>query len=336
MPRAVRHEYPGAVYHAMSRGNDGRDIFLCDDGRRLFLATVKEVCEQTGWILHAFVLMNNHYHWLLETPEPNLVAGMKWFQGTYTQRFNAMFRSRGHLFQGRYKALPVEAGRDASYFREVGQYIHLNPFRAGLAGAGTPYALESYVWSSYPDYVSGGPARQEWLRRDRLLRACGLDENSPGVGAQYRRLIAARMQESRAAEPDSICEEVEKQLRRGWYVGGESFRKELAGMIGKPSDNLRGLQRRAHDEAEAECLLANALAALGLSEDQLAGMKCTQLEKQAVCWLLKKHTTVSVAWLADRLCMGHRTNASRAVSAFERASGQGAKCLKKKMLQFTG
>jgi REP element-mobilizing transposase RayT len=78
--------------------------------------------------------MSNHYHLLLETPEPNLVSGMKWFQGAYTQRFNAMFKCRGHLFQGRYKALPVEAGEDESYFRAIGNYIHLNPYRAGLAG----------------------------------------------------------------------------------------------------------------------------------------------------------------------------------------------------------
>jgi len=320
----------------MSRGNDGRDIFLGDDGRRLFLATIQEVCEQTGWIIHAYVLMYNHYHLLMETPEPNLVAGMKWFQGTYTQRYNVMFRKRGHLFQGRYKALPVEVGRDAAYFREVGQYIHLNPFRAGLAGAGTPHALESYVWSSYPAYVSVGPARQEWLRRDRLLRACGLDGNSPDVGFKYRRLIAARMQGSPTAEPDAVCGEVGKQLKRGWYVGGESFRKKLAGMIDKPSDNLRGLQRYAHDEAEAERLLAKALGTLELSEDNLLEMKSTQLEKQAVCWLLKTHTTISVTWLADRLGMGHRTNASRAVSAYKRNSGLSAAHLKAKMLQFTG
>ena len=121
MPRAVRHEYPGAVYHAMSRGNDGRDIFLCDDGRRLFLATVKEVCEQTGWILHAFVLMNNHYHWLLETPEPNLVAGMKWFQGTYTQRFNAMFRSRGHEPAGIGRAGYGASSQDEEVILSIGR-----------------------------------------------------------------------------------------------------------------------------------------------------------------------------------------------------------------------
>jgi len=72
----------------MCRGNNGQDIFLADDGRRFFLSTLGEACGQTGWMIHAYVLMSNHYHLLLETPEANLVAGMKWFQGTYTQRFN--------------------------------------------------------------------------------------------------------------------------------------------------------------------------------------------------------------------------------------------------------
>jgi putative transposase len=86
MPRTLRQEYPGAVYHAMCRGNDGQEIFVEDDGCRLFLSTLGEACGQTGWRIHAYVLMSNHYHLLLETPEPNLVAGMKWFQGTYTQK----------------------------------------------------------------------------------------------------------------------------------------------------------------------------------------------------------------------------------------------------------
>ena len=103
----------------MCRGNNGQDIFFTDDGRRLFLSTLEEACGQTGWQIHAYVLMPNHYHLLLETPEPNLAAGMKWFQGTYTQRFNMKFGCRGHLFQGRYKALPVEAMDRSFYFREV-------------------------------------------------------------------------------------------------------------------------------------------------------------------------------------------------------------------------
>ncbi len=117
----------------MSRGNRSQSIFQGAKDCELFLDTLDEACTRTGWLVHAFVMMGNHYHLLLETPEANLVAGMKWFQGTYTQRFNAMFKCRGHLFQGRYKALPIDTEEDASYLRCVADYIHLNPFRAGKA-----------------------------------------------------------------------------------------------------------------------------------------------------------------------------------------------------------
>ena len=151
MARSQRIEYPGAVYHIMSRGNDGSEIYRSDDGRRLYLQTLGEACEKSGWMIHAYVMMSNHYHLLLETPEPNLVKGMTWFQGAYTQRFNAMFRRRGHLYQGRYKAIPVQTDPldgDMEYFRRISTYIHLNPFRARLCGEGFGSPLESYLWSS--------------------------------------------------------------------------------------------------------------------------------------------------------------------------------------------
>ncbi len=335
MARALRHEYPGAVYHVMCRGNNGQEIFVSDAGRFLFLSTLEEVCLQTGWKVHAYVLMSNHYHLLIETPEPNLVAGMKWFQGTYTQRFNSMFKRRGHLFQGRYKALPIETAADG-YFREVGQYIHLNPFRAGLAGVGRSAALEEYRWSSYPYFVGKLRKIPDWLCRARLYYACGLEEGRPGYMAEYKALVESRMLGESDELSSSEGEAVERQLRRGWFVGSPSFGEELAGRIENVSDNLRGEQRRTHGEQEAERLLAAALCALGLGEAELLDMKGTCVEKQAVAWLLKKHTTVTGVWIADRLCMGHRVNASRAVSAFEkRTNGEGQK-LKERMLQCTG
>ena len=135
MARRVRVEYPGAVYHVMSRGNRGDAIFRTERDRRLLLDTLAEGCGKTGWRIHAYVLMTNHYHMLLETPEANLVAGMKWFQGTYTQRFNARHRVFGHLFQGRYKALVVD-GRADRHFATVSTYIHLNPADARLVQPG--------------------------------------------------------------------------------------------------------------------------------------------------------------------------------------------------------
>src|ERR1017187_8465650 len=89
MARKIHIEYAGAAYHVMARGNQGRDIYGDDPDRKLWLATLGEACEKTGWRIHAWVVMNNHYHLLLETPEANLVAGMKWLQGTYTQRYNS-------------------------------------------------------------------------------------------------------------------------------------------------------------------------------------------------------------------------------------------------------
>ena len=336
------------MYHVMCRGNNGQPIFeppsfFVSDvqdrtvvekgaGQRLFLSTLEEVCQQTGWRIHAYVLMSNHYHLLLETPEANLVAGMKWFQGTYTQRFNAMFRCRGHLFQGRYKSLPIEG--DASYFGAVGNYIHLNPFRAGIAGSGLEQPLESYRWSSYPAYIGQSLKVREWLECNRLLGACGLDSESPKSRAAYQALISNRMAgEAEAGESDRV---VEKQLTRGWYIGSEAFRKWLAQQLPESSDNLRGEQRRAHDEAEAERLLQEALRVLELEESELLSFKSTHPVKGAVAWLLKKYTTVEVVWVAARLNMGHRTGASRAISRFDCASGSEQLALKQKMLQITG
>ena len=99
MARPLRIEYPGAVYHVMARGNHGQEIFKDDRDRHCFLETLGEACEKTGWTIHAYVLMGNHYHLLVETPEGNLVRGMKWVQGTYTQRYNSRQRLFGHLFQ---------------------------------------------------------------------------------------------------------------------------------------------------------------------------------------------------------------------------------------------
>ena len=132
MPRKVRIEFEGALYHIMCRGDRREEIFRDEQDRELFLSTLGQACERCGFVVHSYVLMRNHYHLLLETPAGNLVAGMKWFQGTYTVRFNARHRLDGHLFAGRYKAVLVER-EEPSYGRVVSDYIHLNPARAGLS-----------------------------------------------------------------------------------------------------------------------------------------------------------------------------------------------------------
>ena len=148
MPRPLRIQFPGAIYHLMNRGDRRESIFHDDQDRRCFLDTLGEACEKTGWQLHAWCLMGNHFHLVAETPQANLVVGMKWFLGTYTGRFNRRHKLSGHLFSGRYKSLVIDE-RGGGYLRTACDYVHLNPVRAGLVAADQP--LSGYEWSSYPN-----------------------------------------------------------------------------------------------------------------------------------------------------------------------------------------
>ncbi len=127
MPRQLRIEYPGAIYHVMARGNRLEAIARDNTDREAFEFTLEELVGQSGWLLYAYVLMGNHYHLAFKTPDPNLVAGMTWFQNTLTKRFNARHKLRGHLFSGRYKAVLVEEG---NYLNTLIHYIEPVPERA--------------------------------------------------------------------------------------------------------------------------------------------------------------------------------------------------------------
>ncbi len=131
MPRQLRIQYEGATYHLMSRGDRREEIFRDHLDRKRFLETLGSACGKTGWQVHAYCLMSNHCHLVVETPRPNLVEGMKWLLGTYTMRFNRRHKLSGHLFAGRYKSLLIDETEPA-YLRAVCDYVHLNPIRAGL------------------------------------------------------------------------------------------------------------------------------------------------------------------------------------------------------------
>ena len=139
--RPLRIEYPGAVYHITSRGNARQNIYTDDDDREKFLSIFALVVERFHWICHSYCLMDNHYHLLLETPVPNLSAGMRQLNGIYTQAFNRHHRRGGHLFQGRFKAIVVEK---QAHLLELSRYIVLNPVHAGMV-----QSPEGYLWSSY-------------------------------------------------------------------------------------------------------------------------------------------------------------------------------------------
>jgi putative transposase len=141
MSRPLRIEYPGAVYHVTSRGNEKKPVFKIDQDRENFLNTLQHVNKRYNWICHGYCLMTNHYHLLIETPEGNLSLGMRQINGVYTQLFNKLHGRAGHLFQGRFKAILIQKD---SHLLEVCRYVVLNPVRAKMVE--TP---GDWKWSSY-------------------------------------------------------------------------------------------------------------------------------------------------------------------------------------------
>jgi putative transposase len=310
MARPLRFEYPGGTYHIMARGDGGKVIFETDSDRKAFLFRLGQVCGSHGWRVHAWVLMGNHFHLLLETPEPNLVAGMRVLMGTFAQGWNRARLRRGHVFQGRYKSVPIKADSgDPYYFRIVADYIHLNPARAGLAG-GTRGKLGAYKWSSIKAYESGkGP---DWLVIERVMRAFELAEDGRGRRA-YIGWLEARAS-NHGGEVDGKAME---ELRKGWYLGEKSFKDNLLAMLDQSGNAVRGKAGpafKAHGEQEAMRLLIAGSRDLALPADP-AALKKSDGRKVLLAMAIRERTGVGNGWISQRLAMGSPTSVSRLVSA---------------------
>ena len=256
----LRVEYPRAIYHVMSRGNRGRDIFLDDVDGQDFIKTLAEACKKTGWHVYAYCLMRNHYHVVLEKPGANLVAEITWLQSIYTNRLNHRIKRCGNVFSGRYKAQMVK-GSSRGYLRTACDYVHLNPVRTGLLRGGK--CLRDYPWSSLMWYAAAPSHRPSWMRVDRLLGEHGFGGDSTHARQAFQRLTENR----RLKETD---EAALKPMRRGWYVGGEKFRqrllKQMMGKIGKPHS---GALRRNSAEAKGRVIMAEELKQIGWRKNEL-------------------------------------------------------------------
>ena len=203
MARPLRLEFPGAVYHLTGRGNARQRIFFSDADRQLFLDTLAAVVGRYGWICHAYCLMANHYHLLVETSKPNLSLGMRQLNGIYTQAFNRRHERVGHLFQGRFKAILVEK---ESYLLELCRYIVLNPIR--VKGNVQP---STWKWSSYRA-TAGLASAPEFLTTGWVLRQFGRDRAQ--AQKRYREFVREGL-ESRPWEA----------LQGQIYLGSEAFIK---------------------------------------------------------------------------------------------------------------
>lgn len=295
MARKVRVEYPGAIYHVMNRGDHSETVFRDIHDRELFLGTLDETAEKTDWQIHSYCLMTNHFHLVLETPRANLVDGMKWLLGTYTMRFNRQHRLCGHLFAGRYKALPVD-GSATGYLKSVCDYVHLNPVRAKLISPGQPIA--SYPWSSYPAYLKEASARPAWLRTERLLGEWGIPMDTAAGRAQFARAMEARRQSEQAETAAELppC---------GWCIGSEAFRQELLlQMTQLPTRRYGGPEWQETAEKKARRILTEELERRSLDEEELKRRRKSDPQKLAIARRLRSETTMTLAWIAQNLKMG--------------------------------
>ncbi len=323
MPRQVRIEYPGAIYHVMARGDRREAIVADDEDRRTFVKTLGQACERTGFRVHAWVLMTNHYHLLLETPEANLSRGMAWLQNAFTRRINTRHRLWGHVFGDRYKSIIVEPG---NCFWALLDYIHLNPVRAGLVERAE--GLEGCAWSSLGGYLQPSGKRPTWLETSMGFQVAGCQDTAKGR-RKFLELLEDRVDwerpggaglEYRAGEGEPQVA-LRTALRRGWLFGGQAFREKMLELVGgrmadgklKRSDGYAGAEVHQHGQQRAEQLMAAGFQVLGVDAEALRCEPCNDWRKGLLAELLQAETTMKLDWIRECLDMGDRSYCCRLI-----------------------
>jgi len=292
MPRSIRIEYAGALYHVINRGNYRRDIFESDAAAEAFVTALKEATQRYDWKVHAYVVMRNHYHVAVETPQPNLGDGMHWLQSTLAIRFNRLRAEQGHLFQGRYHALLMENREVLSH---VVDYIHLNPVRAHAI---TADQLESFRWSSLAGFVCGKDKRFKGLAPEYWLEQHGL-KDEPSDWKRYNERLR-----------DLAEDEVEQKrlgfqsMSKGWLLGTNGWKKTMAKERAslKLTVGIDRMQARALKEARWEQRLAELLQQHG-SRPLDEGPK-NQKWKLEIALQLRDQDGASASWLSQALYLG--------------------------------
>ena len=301
MARKLRIEYKDALYHVINRGNYRADLFASDGAREAFEKCLWEACDKTGWRIHAYVIMRNHYHLALETPNGDLVAGMKWLQATFANRFNRFRTERGHVFQGRYQAIILEG---AHALGSVCHYIHLNPVRAKIV---TATELAGFRWaSSY--WLNQPRKRPPALSLEAALADAGSLADTPagrGKYLAYLDWLATDTAEQKARNFE--------KMSRGWAHGTKGFKVALiqdlntARRVGPAEEADTAEVRELHwEEIVVRCLKKLREA----DTDPTTAKKATPW-KVALANHLKQTTTATNPWIARRLHMGAPDGVSR-------------------------
>lgn len=293
MARRLRIQAEGAIYHVMNRGNYRRDLFETVGAAKAFEEVLGEVCVRFGWRLHAYVILRDHYHLALTTPQANLVNGMHWLQSTFATRFNRFRSEKGHLFQGRYQALLVE---DAGALARLVNFIHLNPVRARLVEA---VQIAAFRWSSLGRFTRGELLPQ--LSSEPWLEAAGWKpqgrDDWPAYTQALVRLAGDAVEQQRQGFGT---------MSVGWAIGSKAWCNRLA--RGQThllfSTRLPGAALEAIRENLWLEIVRNEMTRLGKTHDDLLADKKSAGWKLAIAEHLRGTTMVPYRWIAKELNMG--------------------------------
>jgi putative transposase len=270
--------------------------------------------------VHAWVLMANHYHLFIQTPEANLVEGMKWFQNTYTRRFNVRHKNWGRLFGDRYKAILVE-GKGRYYYETLLDYIHLNPVRAGLVNPQNKESVLDCPWSSIVEgYALPLSKRKDWMACKEGLEMFGCADTAAGrrkmIERLDRRAIELKTDGSDSAMTIRELNEQCNELNKRWYSGTEEFSEKILLLAENVFNKQRSraynsaAEHKAHGVHQAKMLLHQGLKSAHLTEEDLLKVNGSDSRKVFIALLLKSKTTVSNGWLAEHLKMKSAANVS--------------------------
>lgn len=292
MARPLRLLYPHAIYHVINRGNYRTFVFGSPGAAAAFVKCLLEAVRRFKWRLHAFVVMGNHFHLVVETPEANLPEGMHWLQCTFATRFNRFRKERGHVFQGRYYAGLVQPGPSLA---RVVNYVHLNPVRAKLVGI---EALPGYAGSSLGRFLRG--PRPEGLSCADWLKEWGLSDDAEGWEA-YGRILA-----DLAADPEQQKAQGFGAMDGVWAIGDEDWKQDIAQSVRQVgvADVPCGRERDAIQAVRWGQVLGQALGRLGRTREDLRVARKGEPWKIALAAELRETCGPNYRWLARELGMG--------------------------------
>lgn len=298
MARPLRIAYPGAVYHVTARGNARQRIVRDDHDRVRFVQILADMVDQYGVLCHAWVLMANHYHLLLETPRANLSPALRHLNGVYTQAFNRRHRRVGHVFQGRFKAILVDKD---PYLLEVCRYVVLNPVRARLVAH-----PRAWRWSSYRATSGEGP-RDPWLTTEGILGQ--LATRRARAQAVYRQFVQEGMMQKRSPWAD---------LTGQIYLGSDAFRHRMVRLIRPDHDPEVPQAQRRPGRPSPDRLLDRIAAVYGVPAAHVRKPTYRPTEaRQVAMYLLRAEAGLPLRTIAQRFgvsysAVSHRISAVKA------------------------